>query len=58
LSKVLLLGINAEYLAASDFEFDGDVSRQKNNDPKNARPYEYDQEFSTFSVALKVGFVF
>lgn len=58
LSKVLLLGVNAEYLAASDFEFDGDVSVQKNNDPKNASPYEYKQEFSTFSVALKIGFTF
>lgn len=58
LLKVLLLGINGEYLASSDFEFDGDVSTQQNNDPKQASGYEYDQAFSTFSVALKVGFIF
>lgn len=58
LTKVLLLGINAEYLASQDFEFDGDVSVQQNNDPKQASPYEFNQSFSTFSLALKIGFAF
>lgn len=58
LAKVLLLGINGEYLSASEFEFEGDVSTQQNNDPKQATPYEFKQDFSTFSVALKVGFIF
>ena len=58
LAEVLLLGINGEYLTASAFEFDGDVSRQRNTDPKQATPYEYKQDFSTFSVALKIGFIF
>jgi len=57
-AKVLLLGINGEYLAASEFEFEGDVSTQVNNDPKQATPYEFKQDFSTFSVALKIGFIF
>lgn len=58
LSEVLFLGVNGEYLAASDFEFDGDKSRQENNDPKTATPYEYEQPFSTLSVSLKIGFTF
>ena len=58
LAKVLLLGINGEYLSASEFEFEGDVSTQKNNDPKQATPYEFKQDFSSFSVALKIGFIF
>ncbi len=58
LAEVLLLGINGEYLAASEFKFSGDRSTQENNDPKETIPYEYKQDFSTFSVALKVGFIF
>jgi len=58
LAKILLLGINGEYLSASEFEFEGDISTQQNNDPKQATPYEFKQDFSTFSVALKVGFIF
>ena len=58
LLKYLLLGVNAEYLFASEFEFDTDISVQQNNDPKQASVEEYNQEFTTFSLALKVGFIF
>tara|TARA_R110002049_G_scaffold2511_4_gene18390 strand:- start:167 stop:844 length:678 start_codon:yes stop_codon:yes gene_type:complete len=58
LAKVLLLGVNAEYITASPFEFEGDISTQQNNNPQQMTSYKYKQDFTTFSLALKIGFVF
>lgn len=56
LTESFFLGVNGEYVKSSNFEFEGEVNTQQNNNSAQVSAYQYEQEFSTFSVSLRIGF--
>lgn len=56
LTKSFFLGVNGEYVMSPSFKFDTKVNTQQNNDPAEVSYNQYEKEFSTFSVSLRIGF--